>query len=234
MNIGLVSYEFVNKDLFFNLKQIEKAMLALKDKVDLLCFGESFLQGFDCLSWNYDIDKRMAINQNSSTMNKLKDLTLTYNVDLLFGYIEEDQDVLYSSCALIEKGEIIHNYRRISTGWKEEIADNHYQEGNNTDEFYYQGQKFKVALCGDLWEYPERFKTDGILLWPVYVSFSLDEWADEEKEYAKQAKEAADLTLMINSISKDVVSHGGAFIFKDGELINDVIYDVENITILGV
>lgn len=50
MKIGLASYKFINQDLSFNLSQIEKAMQAAQGSVDLLCFGETFLQGFDALN----------------------------------------------------------------------------------------------------------------------------------------------------------------------------------------
>ena len=234
MNIALVSYEFINGDISFNLKQIEKAMRAVSDRADLLCFGESFLQGFDSLSWNYDLDKKVAISRESSVMKQLCDLTVTYDTDLLLGYIEEADDRLYSSYVLIEDGKVSFNYRRISPGWKESFADEHYALGNGSEDFIYKGHKFRIALCGDLFDEPERFKTDATLIWPVYVNYDLDEWKNEEKEYAMQAKKVSNLTLMINSISKEPLSHGGAFIFKDGELFNDVIYDIENILIIGM
>lgn len=50
MKIGLVSFECKNKDIDFNLSQIHKAMSEMQGKVDVLCFGETFLQGFVSLS----------------------------------------------------------------------------------------------------------------------------------------------------------------------------------------
>ena len=47
MRIGLVSYRCENKNIAFNISQIEKAFREAKGKADLLCFGEAFLQGFD-------------------------------------------------------------------------------------------------------------------------------------------------------------------------------------------
>ena len=79
----------------------------------------------------------------------------------------------------------------------------------------------------------KRFKTEGLLIWPVYVNYSEEEWKNEVKEYALQAKKAAKNTVMINSLSKDPVCVGGAFVFEDGELVNEPIYDVENILIVG-
>lgn len=233
MKIGLASYEFKNNEIEFNLAQMERAMKAAQGKVDLLCFGETFLQGFDALSWEYENDKNIAIAADSDTMRRLADMTLTYGVDLLFGYIERDGDGLYSSCAVIENGELTYNYRRISKGWKEySITDGHYREGTDTDGFLYRGQPVKIALCGDLWDFPERFQTDGLLIWPVYVNFELDAWPQHEREYAQQARLAARRTLMVNSISQNPVSHGGAFYFVDGEIKKKLAYDVENILIV--
>ena len=50
----------VSRSIFpiaFNISQIEKALSAAQGRVDLLCFGEAFLQGFDSLSWDYETDK---------------------------------------------------------------------------------------------------------------------------------------------------------------------------------
>ena len=53
-----------------------------------------------------------------------------------------------------------------------------------------------VALCGDLWIYPESFRSRGFLIWPVYVNFDLDE--SESGEYAKQAAMACGKALLVN------------------------------------
>lgn len=235
MKIGLASYEFINHDIPFNLSQIEKAMKAAQGKADFLCFGESFLQGFDCLNWNYGHDRQIAVSAQSPILQRLCSMTMQYGVDLLFGYVEKCDDSIYSSCAFLEKGRIAHHYRRISKGWKEyEIADGHYKEGDQTKEFLYQGQRLMITLCGDMWDYPERFRTDGILIWPVYVNFTLEEWQAYEPEYAKQAFLAANRAFMINSLSKDPKSHGGAFVFAGGKTEAKLPYDMEDILIAEI
>lgn len=235
MKIGLVSYEFNNNDIVFNLSQMEKAMRSVQGKVDLLCFGETFLQGFDALNWNYENDKHIAISTDSEIMAQICSMTLRYKIDILFGYIEKCDDSLYSSCAVIENGKLVHNYRRISKGWKEySITDSHYKEGTDTSEFLYHGQSVMIALCGDIWDYPERFKTNNLLIWPVYVNFDLGEWAQYEREYAEQAYLAANQALMINSISENPKSYGGAFYFVDGKLEKKLAYDTESILIIEV
>ena len=235
MKIGLVSYEFRNNDIPFNIAQMERAMRAAQGSADLLCFGETFLQGFDALSWKYEQDRDAAISADSPVIEQLRGLTQQYGVDLLFGYIERCGDAIYSSCAVIENGNLLHNYRRVSRGWKEyTITDEHYREGSDTSGFLYHGQPVTIALCGDLWDFPERFRTDHLLIWPVYVSFSLDEWTRYEVEYAEQAQLAARKVLMINSISQEPRSCGGAFYFKDGRIEKKLPYDTEDILIVNI
>lgn len=230
MRIGLAAYEFVNNDIAFNISQIEKAMRAAQGTVDLLCFGEAFLQGFDSLTWDYETDKLVAVSTDSDIMQRLCALTLQYQVDLLLGYIEACGDAIYSSCAVIERGKLICNYRRISQGWKEySITDQHYKEGTGPASFLYHGQPVTIALCGDLWDFPEAFKTDGLLIWPVYVNFELEQWAEAEADYAAQANLAACKALMVNPISKEPASYGGAFYFVDGTIRKKLAYEAEGI-----
>lgn len=235
MKIGLASYEFRDNDLAFNLAQMERAMRSAQGRVELLCFGEAFLQGFNALSWNYDADRNIAVSTGSELMGRLCEMTLRYGVDLLFGYIEREADVVYSSCAVIEKGKLLHNYRRISRGWKEYWkTGSHYREGTETGEFIYHGQPIMPALCGDLWDFPERFMTGSLLIWPVYVNFTLGEWARYETEYAEQALLASRKTLMVNSISRDPLAHGGAFYFLDGRIQKKLAYDTEDILVVEI
>ena len=101
-------------------------------------------------------------------------------------------------------------------------------------DFSFRGRDFRVALCGDLWsEGWEQFATDRVLLWPVYVSFSLEDWKEAEGDYAAQASGVADTVLMVNSLSDepDPVSHGGTFCFKKGEVVQKLAFDEESVLI---
>lgn len=230
MKIGLAAYEFKNDDLNFNLKQIEEALINASNKgLDIVLFGEAFLQGFDGINFNFDNDKNIAFDKNSKVMVKLCELTKKYHVDLGMGYFELANDSIYSSYAIIENGKIIHNYRRISTGWKEEIADYHYKEGNESKEFIYKGQSFKIALCGDLWVMNERFKTNGILIWPIYVNFNLNDLHLNENDYLNQAMLVSNKCVLINSISYEPIAHGGAFYYENGKVEKRLAYDLNDI-----
>ena len=234
MKIGLAQYKFINKDIIFNLLQMDKAIKESAGKVDLLCFGETFLQGFDSLSWKYEEDKDVAVTKDSPEMQTICNWSKEYSVAIAFGYIEREDETLYSSYAFIADGKLAHNYRRMSIGWKESWqTDDHYKEGETVEKFSFMDQDFEIALCGDLWDETwDKFITDAIVLWPVYVNFTLDEWPQEEMEYAKQASKISERVLMVNSLSVDPVSHGGTFDFKEGEIINKLPHDLEDILIV--
>mgnify|MGYP004527587353 FL=1 len=232
MKIGLAPYEYKNNNIEFNLSQIEKA-LNKAGSVDLLCFGEAFLQGFGSVTSEYDTDIKIAVEQDSPIMERIKALSLSYRKAIMVGYIEKDQTDIYSSYALIENGKIIYNYRRISKNWKDyEVTNAHYKEGSISSPFEFHGIEFNVALCGDMWIFPEKFKCSGVLIWPVYVNFDLDE--SEAGEYAKQAAIACPQTLLVNSLSTDPVSRGGAFYFVDSKIAKQMELDREEILVIEI
>lgn len=234
MKVGLAVFEFINNDIEYNLSQIERAINRAGD-IDLLCFGEAFVQGFDSLCWKYDIDKEVAISQDSIIFKRLKQLSIMYKIDLLFGYIEIDKEHIYSSCCVIEKGNIIFNYRRISDGWKEiDKTDSHYKEGEVIESFNYHGLPITIALCGDLWVYKEKFKTNGLIIWPVYVNYSIEEWNDEINEYVRQANYVCNDVLFVNSLSKTPVSVGGAFYCKKYNIIERLDFNKEDILVCEI
>lgn len=237
MIIGLASYEFKNNQIDDNIAQIEKAIIFAQERADLICFGETFLQGFDSLSWQYIIDKERAISQNSDAMDKIKKLSLKYHVDLLIGYIENDRECIFSSCVVIEKGRILYNYRRITKNWKEySITDGHYGEGDQCSSFIYKNREFKIALCGDMWICPEKFKTDGILIWPVYCNFKKEEWENTEQfEYATQSLLASTDVLLVNSITREEPkSVGGAYYFHNGKIKQKLSLNKEDILFVQI
>lgn len=236
MRIGLVSCRCRNRDVPFNLRQIERAMRQAEGKAELLCFGEAFLQGFDALCWSYDRDREAALDLSSEPLARLRSWTVQYGVSLAVGYLERDGEKLYSSYAVLSRGKTVHNYRRISKGWKEfSVTDGHYCEGTEVSSFSLNGTEMTAALCGDLWDFPERFRTEGLLLWPVYVNYSVEEWnGGLLEEYAAQAALAAKDVLMVNPMDEEPVSHGGAFFFQNGRIAERLPFDREGILIVDL
>lgn len=121
MRIDLSSAPVKNKDIPHNLAAMIAALVqAAADGADLVVFGESTLQGFDCLCWSYAADRDVALPLDSAPIRQLQDAARKYAAAISFGFIERDGDALYSSCAFIgADGEIIHRFRRVSIGWKD-------------------------------------------------------------------------------------------------------------------
>lgn len=239
MKIALASAKFINRDVAFNLAQIEKYMREAKTAgAELVCFGESFLQGFACLDCEFETDKHMAVSMSSPEILKLCKLTEEIEIDVLFGFIEREGDILYSSCAILGRGKLLHLYRRISEGWKEYWrTDNHYREGDAVELFMYHGRKCLIALCGDLWVYPERFcQGEDVLLWPLYINYSIEEWQNSAMmEYAEQAAKACSNVLMINSVADcEEPAHGGCYHFAEGEVKDACHLGEEGILVVEV
>jgi N-carbamoylputrescine amidase len=238
MKVALASVRFINNDVDYNISQLEKYMaLASEKKASVICFGETFLQGFDSLKWNFKEDKQVAVSTDSITFKRVSDLTSKYRIDLMFGYIELDQNKLYSSYALVSEGVLIFNYKRISKGWKEfSKTDHHYLEGNEVNILNYQSKKCAIALCGDLWDYIDKFQLNQeILFWPVYVNFSVKEWNSKYlSEYCEQAKLVCKKVLLINSISENPNSFGGSFYIHNGVIKRRTDFGTEELLILDL
>ena len=125
---------------------------------------------------------------------------------------------------------------RAAEGWKDyTLTDDHYCEGTETGEFLLNGKAIMPVLCGDLWDFPERFKTDHLLIWPVYVNYTPEEWnSGILDEYAAQAALAAKDVLMINPLDHEPANHGGSFRFHDGQVAAGLPFDEEGILIVNI
>jgi len=232
MKIGLVSDVFRDGNIEYNVNQIKKRLKeGSRKKIDLICFGESFLQGFDGLSWEYHEDLSRACSQKDDIILSLREYASICKIALSFGYIEKDEGTIYSSNMVIsDDGQIINNYRRISPGWKEPMADTrYYKEGKGFSLFEYKGKKFTTAICGDLWndkniESIKQLKADCVL-WPLYIDYSIEQWENGEKEeYALQVKEIPAPVLMINShVDAENGAKGGCCVFLDGHVLKELL-----------
>ena len=132
MTIALAAVGFINGDITYNKEQIKRIIREHRYKSDLILFGETFLQGFDSLSWKYDVDKEIALSAGDPIIDEIRETAKECSVAVSFGYIEKAEDGLYSSQLTIGKdGVSIDNFRRISIGWKEPVADTNIKRETN-------------------------------------------------------------------------------------------------------
>jgi N-carbamoylputrescine amidase len=232
MKIAMAASGFINCDTEYNKNIIKKTARKYSGQVDMILFGETFLQGFYALNWDKTHDSGIAVSIDAPVITELREAARDNSIAISFGYIEKVNDVFYSSQLTIgEDGKIVDNYRRISPGWKEPQTDNDYREGEAFHTFLYKGIEFSVALCGDLWhdEYlSQMIKINpNVLLWPVYTDFNYEEWNSKIKyEYAARVAELKSKVLYVNSICLDKegveIARGGAAYFENGRIIDEV------------
>ena len=233
MKIALASAPVNNKDIEFNIGSMIDAMRKVSGQADLIVFGESVLQGFDCLCWEYETDKKMAVSPTDAPIQQMQEAAKQYGIAVSFGFVERLEETLYSSQIFIgADGEIENLFHRVSVGWKEySITDDHYKEGLYFAKFFYGGKTFATGLCGDLWTdgRPEEMKALGadVVLWPVYCDYGADEWNSRIKhEYAEQAALCGDAVLLVNPYFADRqetdAASGGAAYFKSGRIVSEL------------
>ena len=87
MNIGLASVAVVTRDTQRNVAALVAAMKLYKGKCDFLVFGETALQGFDSLTWDYQIARSTAVVQASLTICKMQKAARCLGMGVSFGYL---------------------------------------------------------------------------------------------------------------------------------------------------
>ena len=233
MKIALASAPVKNRNIEINMQAMIDAMNKVSGQADVILFGESVLQGFDCLCWDYETDKYMAVALTDAPIQRMCEAAKRYGIAVSFGFIERIQDVLYSSQIFIgSDGEIVNMFHRVSIGWKEfSKTDDHYREDKHFEKFCYGGKSFAIGLCGDLWTdgRPEEMKAlnADVVLWPVWCDYKADEWNNSIKhEYAEQAALCGDCVLLVNPYCADAeetdASEGGAAFFRNGSIVSEL------------
>ena len=230
MKIALASAPVINRNIEFNLQEMIDAIEDCSGKTDLVLFGESVLQGFDSLCWDYETDRMMAVSVTDAPIRRMRDAARKCAIAVSFGFIERIEDALYSSQIFIgADGEIVKAFHRVSVGWKEFTrTDDHYCEGKGFEKFCYGGKSFAIGLCGDLWSdgRPEEMKAlnADVVLWPVWCDYDTAEWNTSIKyEYAEQAALCGKDVFLVNPFCADpnVVGYaaGAGTHFREGKII---------------
>ncbi|MCK8059911.1 MULTISPECIES: nitrilase-related carbon-nitrogen hydrolase [unclassified Fusibacter] len=238
LKIGLVAATFIDGDIDHQIKEI-KYYVKNNNHLDMLFFGESYIQGFEGLTWDYEKDLDIAISLDSPLMADLKNFAKDQATGISFGFIEREGNELYSSNVVIDsKGKIINLFRRVSEGWKEPIATDMYKEGKELNTFEFGGKTFTTLICGDLFHQEnldavQKVKAD-YLLWPLYIDYSVKDWQESvSAEYAEQAGKTGQKVLMINSFSVDENrAHGGCYVYNKGKIEQEL--SLGNVGVLEV
>jgi len=241
MIIGLTMAKFINNNIGSNISTCISFIKEAKEKgVDLIMFGEAFLQGFGALEWIPEKDLLVGIERQSNELNMLRKYCRKKEIALGIGYIERENGTLFSSYLVInKKGHDLINYRRISKGWRIEKSENNvYTEGTTFYTFDFMDHKITAGLCGDFWtdEVIDKLPQDiDTVLWPAFVCYDKNEWTEEEyNDYIKQSKKICKNIFFVNSICEDEESlaYCSSFAIINKKLIASIEQGKENILII--
>lgn len=244
MKIALAAVRFETKDIRKNQQTIIRLLREYSQKVDHIVFGESFLCGFEALSFEFEEDLKYSVSLDSEVIQEIQEVCLQVNCGVGFGFIEKGNNSLYSSVVTIsKKGQIIDCYRRVSSGWKESFADEHYKEGEGFKLFSLENFDCCVGICGDFWDDRNIESVNQLnpqlIFWPVYTDFNPNDWNVEIKfEYAQQTNKFNSPVLYVNSVCTDSdwqqLSKGGAALFNQGQILSEVPSGKEQVLILDL
>ena len=240
MKCALAAMGFINENVQYNKKVIVDTMAKCSRNVDIVIFGEAFLQGFYGATFDTKHDENIAFSQNDLMIKEIAVAAKEYKIAVSFGFIEKEKDWFYSSQMTIDSdGKIIDIYRRVSPGWKEEFACDRYCEGKGFHTFEFYKKKIAIGLCGDLW-FEENIRSitethPDLVFWPVYTDFNYTEWNTAIKyEYAEQASKINAPVLYVNSFCIDKkeeceIAKGGAALFDNGKIVKEISAGKEGI-----
>lgn len=137
-------------DIKGNEKKIIKAIeKAKKEKVDILVTPELSTIGYG--SGDIYLDK---VDENLESLNRIK--KKVNNFYAIIGYVEKDSyGFFYNSAALIYKGKIIGNYRKVQlVNYRLFDEKRYFKRGTKLNVFKIKNFKIGILICEDVW-FPE-------------------------------------------------------------------------------
>ena len=149
LRIAVSQMNFVVGDFKYNANRVENCLKeASKFETDLILFPELTLTGYP--------PEDLLLKDDFIAKNKklLKHLTLgVKGIVAVVGYVEKVKRSLYNSAALLHKGRIVGNYRKmILPNYGVFDEKRYFIEGNEPTCFVMNGIKIGLTICEDIWD----------------------------------------------------------------------------------
>lgn len=240
MKVALALTKQIGGSLEKNLKQIVRFSSLAKDRgVGLLLFEETFLQGFEAMTFDYQIDKDVALSLKSKEIGLISRLASSKEMAIGFGFYEIEEGRIYDSYLVFApNGQRLAHYRRISGSWRIKNAPKEYACGYSPVSFYLENHLFGIAVCGDLFDEQTKEKIEAlhsdILLWPSHCDFSESRFREENESYAKQCQNIGKETFYLSGLGDPETTFGKAAVYKDGEELCSIPGGVEGLLVKSI
>ena len=149
LRIAVSQMNFVVGDFKYNANRVENCLKeASKFGTDLILFPELTLTGYP--------PEDLLLKDDFIAKNKklLKHLALgVKEIVAVVGYVEKVKRSLYNSAALLHKGRVVGNYRKmILPNYGVFDEKRYFIEGNEPTCFVMNGIKIGLTICEDIWD----------------------------------------------------------------------------------
>ena len=149
LRIAVSQMNAVVGDFKYNVNRIQSCLKeATKFRTDLILFPELALTGYP--------PEDLLLKDDFIAKNKkfLKHLALSVKgIVAVVGYVEKVKKSLYNSAALLHKGKVVGNYRKmILPNYGVFDEKRYFIEGNEPTCFVMNGIKIGLSICEDIWE----------------------------------------------------------------------------------
>jgi N-carbamoylputrescine amidase len=194
-------------------------------------FPETALTGF-IHRGDPTYDRELAIPIPGAETDRLGALARAHSLYVGIGILESAEETLFDTALLFNPaGQIVLQYRRISTGWHRRDVDlTVYCHGVDIPVADTPLGRFVFLICGDI-TYDDildrvRALRADWLLFPMARGFdsevhSVDEWEQQEVgRYADHVARAGTATMLVNYVGEMDQFYGGAVVFDtDGTVM---------------
>jgi len=134
---------YIKENIGASLEWIENFTKQAEDKdVSLICFPECFLQGY---LTDGQLAKKYAVNLTSIPFKAILHRLKKYKPLIVFGLIEEANEILYNTAVVIKDGKLLGRYRKTHLLNGEQI----FKAGLEYPVFQVNDLKFGINICYD-------------------------------------------------------------------------------------
>jgi len=213
--------------LHSNSKKItQKIREAIEKNCDIVCFPELTITGYppeDLILSN------TFIQNNRDALNKI--IESTNNITAIVGFIDQEEDKIYNSAAIISNQKLIAIYRKNKLPNYGVFDEKRYfSSGNQIITLINKNIKIGISICEDIWEDFEVCKVQSELGCNLLININGSPF-DKEKKFLREK--------LLSNVSKDCNAYlvyvnaiGG-----QDELVFDgssLVYDNKGEKILGM
>lgn len=150
LNIGLAQIYPKLGDVQANLaKHLDYIARAEAENVDLLIFPELSLTGYQV----QDLIPEVAIRAEASDTTFAALLSASYQVDIMFGFIQRDKrNRYYTSAAYVSRGECLHVHHKVYLPTYAMFDEGRYfDQGEHVRAFDTRFGRMGMLICEDFW-----------------------------------------------------------------------------------